>query len=513
MFLSRGSEDSVYHRSSANKVSANEVNAEQRSNDANVGSRSLLHYSSDYLLSCNCNCKAHNSLQVARACKDCSVVTIWYKELSELESISSLFTDSAISRMLCFQNLTIATILEVFDLSANHHNAVDLELLIYKRQNEYLFNIVCDRTGELISLFPLRGGGQRKKGKGIGRRHKKSIVDNVNDSLDDNVDDNDNDLHTGVDASARDESSLQNILSQAKYESSDKGRATKSRYSRSEKGKKKQAKALASYTGTKKGIKALAKALATYESSDKGRATKSRYSRSEKGREAQATYSETKKGCEAQAKAVATYTSTKKGCEAQAKAVATYTSTKKGCEALAKALAKYSGTEKGKAAQAKALSTYTVTKKGRKALAKALAKYAGTEKGKRALATYARTKKGKARQANYKKFQHVKRMCRKRVRKYRTEAAIAMDFSGAAIPGNTRILKNHEVRPEILQKFNFLPLHKSQIIAGRNSWCAPRLVAAGRNNRQGLYKFFVGKSIKKSLEQLVIDRSSFSTAV
>ena len=103
-------------------------------------------------------------------------------------------------------------------------------------------------------------------------------------------------------------------------------------------------------------------------------------------------------------------------------------------------------------------------------------------------------------------------MCRKRVRKYRTEAAIAMDFSGAAIPGNTRILKNHEVRPEILQKFNFLPLHKSQIIAGRNSWCAPRLVAAGRNNRQGLYKFFVGKSIKNSLEQLVIDRSSFSTA-
>ena len=187
-------------------------------------------------------------------------------------------------------------------------------------------------------------------------------------------------------------------------------------------------------------------------------------------------------------------------------------STKKGCEALAKALAKYSGTKQGKAAQAKALSTYTVTKKGRKALAKALAKYAGTEKGKRAQATYARTKKGKARQAKYKKFEHVKRMCRKRVRKYRTEAAIAMDFSGAAIPGNTRILQNHEVRPEIQQKFNFLPLHKSQIIAGRNNWCAPRLVAAGRNNRQGLYKFFVGKSIKKSLEQLVIDRSSFSTA-
>ena len=168
--------------------------------------------------------------------------------------------DSAISRMLCFQNLTIATILEVFDLSANQHNAVDLELLIYKRQNEYLFNIVCDRTGELISLFPLRGGGQRRKGRGIGRRLKKSIVDNVNDSLDDNVDDNDNDLHTGVDASAKDESSLRKILSQAQYESSDKGRATKSRYSRSEKGKKKQAKALASYTGTKKGIKALAKA-------------------------------------------------------------------------------------------------------------------------------------------------------------------------------------------------------------------------------------------------------------
>ena len=469
-------EDSVYHRStlsSANEVSANEVIAEQRSNDTNVASRSLLHYDSDYVLSCNCNCKAHNSLKIARACKDCSVVTIWYKELSELESISSLFTNTAISKMLCFQNLTIATILEVFDLSANQHNAVDLELLIYKRQNEYLFNIVCDRTGELISLFPLRGGGQRRKGRGIGRRLKKSIVDNVNDSLDDNVNDNDNDLHIGVDASAKDESSLQNILSQAKYESSDKDRARKSRYARSEKGKKKQAKAQATYTGTKKGIKALAKALATYSE-------------------------------------------TKKGREAQAKAVATYTSTKKGCEALAKALAKYSGTKQGKAAQATALSTYTVTKKGRKALAKALAKYSGTEKGRKARAKYSETEKGRKAldkaQAKYKKFEHVKRMCRKRVRKYRTEAAIAMDFSGAAIPGNTRILKNHEVRPEILQKFNFLPLHKSQIIAGRNSWCAPRLVTAGRNNRQGLYKFFVGKSIKKSLEQLVIDRSSFSTA-
>ena len=499
-------EDSVYHRSpvaSANEVSANEVIAKRHSNDANITSKSLLHYSSDYILSCNCNCKAHNSLKVARACKDCSVVTIWYKELSELESISSLFTDSAISRMLCFQNLTIATILEVFDLSANQHNAVDLELLIYKRQNEYLFNIVCDRTGELISLFPLRGGGKKRKGRGIGRRLKKSIVENVNDSLDDNVDDNDNDLHTGVDASAKDESSLRHVLSQAKYESSDKGIAAKAKYdssdkriavkakySRTEKGKKKQAKALATYTGTKKGIKALAKALATY--------------------------SETKKGREAQAKALATYSETKKGREAQAKAVATYTLTKKGCEALAKALAKYSGTEQGKAAQAKALSTYKITKKGRKALAKAIAKYAGTEKGKTAKASYLETEKGKKaqakRQAKYKKFEHVKRMCRKRMRKHRTEAAIAMDFSGAAIPGNTRILKIHEVRPEILQKFNFLPLHKSQIIAGRNSWCAPRLVAAGRNNRQGLYKFFVGKSIKNSLEQLVIDRSSFSTA-
>lgn len=99
------------------------------------------------------------------------------------------------------------------------------------------------------------------------------------------------------------------------------------------------------------------------------------------------------------------------------------------------------------------------------------------------------------------------------MRKFRIiEAAIAMDFSGAAIRGNTKTLKSHEVRPEILQKYNFWPEHKSQIIAGRNNWGAPQLVTAGRNNRRGLYKFFIGKRIKESLKQLVIDEKSFSTA-
>ena len=271
--------------------------------------------------------------------------------------------------MLCYTQLTAATVLEIFGIMLPTCGSVlRIELLLRHLQNQYKLTIVCEDCSTILSTFVASGGG-RKKSNFTRRKNSKNVPDNLldgtkaeNDNADDTIlfEDADESVSETVNEGSKNSK-------QAKYRNSEEGKASEQRYRSSDKGKITNTNNCEIYSQKDNGKNARNSANKTYSKKDYGKDARNSayktYSKKDDGKDARnsayKTYSKKDYGKDARNSANKTYSKKDYGKDARNSANKTYSKKDYGKDARNSACKSYSKKDYGKDARNSACKSYS----------------------------------------------------------------------------------------------------------------------------------------------------------
>ena len=359
-------------------------------------------YDSNTALYTPCNCRECNCNFSLCNCKPCP--NAWFDWRSEKKTVSllSLFEKSTIKNMLCYTQLTAATVLKIFGLTLPTCGSVlHIELLLRHLQNQYKFTIVCEDCSTILSTFVASGGGRKRKSNFTRRKNSKNVPDNLLDVTEAKNDDADDTLLLEhADESVSDTVNENSKKSkQAKYRNSEKGKASEERYRSSDQGKSTNSNNCQIYSQKDYGKDARNTACKTYSKKEYGKDARNTacktYSKKEYGKDARntacKTYSKKEYGKDARNTACKTYSKKDYGKDARNSANKTYSEKDYGKDARNSANKTYSEKDYGKDARNSANKTYSEKDYGKDARNTASKTYSKKDYGKDARNTASKT--------------------------------------------------------------------------------------------------------------------------
>ena len=464
-------------------------------------------YDSNTALYTPCNCKECNCNFSLCNCKPCP--NAWFDWRSEKKTVSllSLFEKSTMKNMLCYTQLTAATVLNIFGLTLPTCGSVlHIELLLRHLQNQYKFTIVCEDCSTILSTFVASGGGRKRKSNFTRRKNSKNVPDNLLDVAEaENDDADDTLLLEHADESVSDTVNENSKKSkQAKYRNSEKGKASEERYRSSDQGKSTNSNNCQTYSQKDYGKDARNTACKTYSKKEYGKDARNSayktYSEKDYGKDARnsayKTYSEKDYGKNARNSAYKTYSEKDYGKNARNSAYKTYSEKDYGKNARNTASKTYSKKDYGKDARNAAYKSYSKKVYGRAARYASNKSYSFTDKRR---ASWKRNRNSKYRKEYMKGYMPYFRKCEK----------ININFSTENAAGNTKNAQVHVIRPEFTQNYDQC---KSQILKGRCMLSAPEGYTTGSmKNANAFYKLTLANVLHRALKKLQLDNDSWET--
>ena len=462
-----------------------------------------------------CDCKKCECEQSNCSCQPCS--NVWFNwhladQLAPKPALLHIFKESSLKEMLHGSELTVSVAAQIFDIPLpTVANIVETEMLLIQLSNEFEFILIDTQFGNGLNMTRLGGGGKRRKIK-LGRPSKRRkiavaaddennifLIDksdpsilvrvgeagNESDSdgsyVNEEADVNEVDTNCGVDVSSDEQSSNSPQTRRAekykKYSGSFKGQARQKKYRSKKKGKNALKKAYQRYSQEAKGKAALKEAYDKYVQKPEGKAAL---------KEAQDKYFQKPEGKAALKKAHDKYVQKPEGKAALKEAHDKYVQKPGGKAALKEAHDKYVQKPQGKAAQKRANVNYVNSEQGR--LVKEAADQAYLERVK--------DKRIPRKRADSIRKKYMKRY----MRYYRECDKIIVDFSQENIPGNTKALQEHVIRPEIIKKFQY---QGNEVLKCRSLTTAPTRYCAGNmRNAAAYYKLKLGTQLSSSMSNI-----------
>ena len=400
--------------------------------------------------------------------------------------------------MLCYTQLTAATVLNIFGLTLPTCGSVlHIELLLRHLQNQYKFTIVCEDCSTILSTFVASGGGRKRKSNFTRRKNSKNVPDNLLDVAEaENDDADDTLLLEHADESVSDTVNENSKKSkQAKYRNSEKGKASEERYRSSDQGKSTNSNNCQTYSQKDYGKDARNTACKTYSKKEYGKDARNSayktYSEKDYGKDARnsayKTYSEKDYGKNARNSAYKTYSEKDYGKNARNSAYKTYSEKDYGKNARNTASKTYSKKDYGKDARNAAYKSYSKKVYGRAARYASNKSYSFTDKRR---ASWKRNRNSKYRKEYMKGYMPYFRKCEK----------ININFSTENAAGNTKNAQVHVIRPEFTQNYDQC---KSQILKGRCMLSAPEGYTTGSmKNANAFYKLTLANVLHRALKKL-----------
>ena len=503
-----------------------------------------------YQLYTPCDCKKCDCEQSNCSCNPCS--NVWFNwrladQLAPQPALVHIFKESALKEMLHDSELTVSVAAQIFDIPLpTVANLVETEMLLIQLSNEFEFTLIDTQFGNGLNMTRLGGGGKRpKKRLGRPRKRRKIVVaaDDENniflidksdpsilvrlgdagdesDSADSSVVNEAGVINANSDNSDLDD--VNSIISQAseslcdildvdtaqskdtqqkkradrqkKFSNSFKGKATLKRYRSKKKGKDALKKAYDRYSQEPEGKAALKKARDKYFQKPEGKAAL-------KG--AQDKYFQKPEGKAALKGAQDRYFQKPEGKAALKGAQDKYFQKPEGKAALKEAHDKYVQKPQGKAAQKEAQDKYVQKPQGKAARKRANVNYVNSEHGRlvKEAANQAYLERVKDKRIPRKKADSIRKKYMKRYMRYYRECdKIVVDFSQENIPGNTKALQEHVVRPEIIKKFQY---QGNEVLKCRSLTTAPTRYCAGNmRNAAAYYKLRLGTQLSSSMSNI-----------
>ena len=482
-----------------------------------------------------CDCKKCDCEQSNCSCNPCS--NVWFnwrlaEQLAPKPALVHIFKESALREMLYDSELTVSVAVQIFNIPLpTLANLVEIEMLLIQLSNEFEFTLIDTQFGNGLNMSRLGGGGKRPK-KYVGRKPKRrkiaiaadnennvflidksdpshlvrvgeagnesdsadSIVLNEADLIKENTENSDlkdsdsetmpNDLDAETPQSKRAER-------QRKFFGSLKGKAVLKRYHSKKKGKASLKKALDKYIQDPKGKAAVKKAQDKYFHKPEGKAAV---------KKAQDKYSQNPEGKAAVKKAQDKYFQKPEGKAAAKAAHDKYVQKPEGKAAAKAAHDKYVQKPEGKAAVKAAQDKYVQKPEGKAAKKKANENYANSEHGRlvKEAANQAYLERVKDKRIPRKRADSIRKKYMKRYMRYYRECdKIVVDFSQENIPGNTKALQEHVVRPELIKKFQY---QGNEVLKCRSLTTAPTRYCAGNmRNAAAYYKLKLGAQLSSSM--------------
>ena len=483
-----------------------------------------------------CDCRKCECEQYKCSCNPCS--NVWFNwrladQLAPQPALVHIFKESALKDMLYGSELTVSVAAQVFDIPLpTVANLAETEMLLIQLSNEFEFTLIDTQFGNGFSMTRLGGGGKRPK-KRLGRPRKRrkiavaaddenniflidksdpSILVRLGDAGDesDSADssvvneagvinaNSDNSYLDDVDSIISQASeSLCDILDVDTAQSIDTQRSKRAdrqkKYSGSFKGKA----TLKRYRSKKKGKDALKKAYDRYSQEPEGKAAL---------KKARDKYFQKPEGKDALKGALKKYVQKPEGKVALKKAHDRYVQKPEGKAVVKGAQDKYVQKPEGKAALKEAHDKYVQKPKGKAAQKKANENYANSEHGRlvKEAANQAYLEKVKDKRVSRKKADSIRKKYMKHYMRYYRECdKIVVDFSQENIPGNTKALQEHVVRPQIIKKFQY---QGNEVLKCRSQITAPtRYCAGSTRNAAAYYKLKLGAQLSSSMSNISND--------
>ena len=431
-----------------------------------------------------CDCKKCDCKQLNCSCNLCS--NVWFNwrladQLAPKPALVHIFKESALKDMLYDSELTVSVAVQIFDIPLpTVANLVETEMLLIQLSNEFEFTLIDTQFGNGLNMTRLGGGGKRRK-KILGRppKRRKIVVaadDENNIFL---LDKSDPSIlvrvgEAGNESDSADSSVLNEAdLIKANIDNSDLKDVDSETIPNdldAETPQSKRAKRQRKFFGSLKGKAALKR----YHSKKKGKASLK--------------------------KAFDKYIQEPKGKAAIKKAQDNYVQKPHGKAALKKAHDAYVQKSEGKAALKEAYDRYVQKPKGKDARKRANVNYVNSEHGilvKKA-ADQAYLERVKDKRIPRKRADSIRKKYMKRYMRYYRECdKIVVDFSQENIPGNTKALQEHVVRPEIIKKFQY---QGNEVLKCRSLTTAPTRYSAGNmRNAAAYYKLRLGTQLSSSM--------------
>ena len=517
-----------------------------------VISQSLSTYSYDLPISPQ---SLYTQCTCAEACPNA-----WFNQrlAEKLVRLSTRFSTSALSAMLCGKRLTVSVVLQIFDIpGGNFGMFAEIRNSLLNLSDYFQFTLVCERSGRILNVPLLTGGGRRalvgrkrKQGRHVANPVDPAGPDNIVRGVDgdeilletaepdiDSGDKSVNEFSGNCNVGTVDQKDVdKSLLEESETTENDTAVMENSDPSKSDSNDQKRSKARSrqsKYSGTPK-AKSTRK---IYGSSQGGRAARKRanttYFNKDIGKSAfkraRGKYSKKDLGKEAQKRANSTYSQKDIGKEALQKAHEKYSQKDIRKEVLKKAHEKYSQKDIRMEVLKKAHEKYSQKDIGKEALKKAHEKYSkkdiGKEAQKRANSTYSQKEHGifarraagmaydlsEKRRLARKRRDHIKRNYMKRyMARYQECDKIHVDFSAGDMPGNTNVLREYVVRATFTENFQ---AHKAEILKSRGKVRVPDQFTAsnahGTMSAAAHYKLTLGKELSSAMNNL--DRDSWLT--
>ena len=479
-----------------------------------------------------CDCRKCECEPYKCSCNPCS--NVWFNwrladRLAPKPALVHIFKESALKEMLYDSELTVSVAVQIFGIPLpTVANLVETEMLLIQLSNEFEFTLVDTQFGNGLSMTRLGGGGKRPK-KRLGRPRKRRkiavaaddeinifLIDksdpsilvrvgeagNESDSDGSNVNEeadvNEVDTNCGVHVSSDEQSSKSPQTRRAekykKYSGSFKGQARQKKYRSKKKGKNALKKAYKRYSQEAKGKAALKEAYDKYIQKPENKAAL---------KEAHDNYVQKPEGKAALKQAQDKYIQKPEGKAALKQAQDKYVQKPEGKAALKEAHDKYVQKPEGKAALKEAHEKYVQKPQGKAAQKRANVNYVNSEHGRlvKKAANQAYLERVKDKRIPRKRADSIRKKYMKRyMRYYRECEKIVVDFSQENIPGNTKALHEHVIRPEIIKKFQY---QGNEVLKCRSLTTAPTRYCAGNmRNAAAYYKLKLGTQLSSSMSNI-----------
>ena len=443
------------------------------------------------------------SLYTPCACVEACPNAWFNPRLAEkLVRLPTCFSTSAMRAMLCGKRLTVSVALQIFDIpGGNFGMFAEIRNSLLHLSDYFQFTLVCERSGKILNIPLLTGGGKRvllgrkrKRGRHVANPVDPEGPDNiargvVGDEIlleraEPDVDSGDkivNEFSGNCNVGPVDQIDVDKSL----LEESEATVIENSDPSKSDSNEQKRSKA---------------------------RSRQSKYSGSPRAKSTRKIYGSSQGGRAARKRANTTYFNKEIGKSAFKRARGKYSKKDSGKEAQKRANSTYSQKDIGKEAQKRANSTYSLKDIGKDAHNRAYSTYSQKEHGifarKAACKAYDLSEK---RRLARKRRDHIKRKYMKRyMARYQECDKIHIDFSSDDMPGNTNVLREYVVRATFTENFQ---AHKAEILKSRGKVRVPDQYTAsnahGTMSAAAHYKLTLGKKLSSVMNNL--DRDSWLT--
>ena len=515
-----------------------------------------------------CDCKNLNSTATVelelepQPCDNSSkpCPNAWYdlRSHEKNKSLLEYFDERAIRGMLFDTEITVATAMELFDITLPVSGSVlDVELLLQHLQDEYHFTLKCADCGEVLSAPIISGGGTvkdkpikikgktKKKRPSIGRKPKakRKGANTVKGDTKSTTIGSGGDPYHEPPALLDEKENNEKIKVAPTPESDSMINEGEVELEHEVAASSNNETANIETEGLISKIKSCLRRIISKNISDSddeiisstvpreevpAKSKQAKYNTTNKGKAAKRKYNLGKKGKRSNAKRVKAYGKTTGGKAAKTKANKSYFNKDEGKAAINKAVKTYFGTNEGKAARSNANKTYFGKDEGKAARRNANKTYSGSEKGRDAAKTYSNSKKGRAAR-NAAAKAHALRAKRRISRKrnaankkqymeeympfYREFEKVFINFSSEKVPGNTKTLISHTIPPELSQSYKSL---ENDVVKGRCKMSPPekfRHISGMRNFKSATahYKASLSRKLLSAMEEVSVDDESWIT--